>query len=280
MRFFHLVDNVIFLDGDDVRLAPMAAALFRSFAARDPLLRLWRTKVSSAGSGKFTLAGAPPDKKAKQAALSLGLDISSHAAQPLTQPLIETSSIVLGIEPKHVEYVRDHGCKDYPAYADRIITLFDYLLASDLKFDSLIGSNNLSDYTSFAEWLELLLPRLVYRFQEDTYLPLLARGKGLGSAIVQGAARIAKNASQAQDILAGDVIVSDTNSIIGALGRAKLGLARAIVTDSSSEMSELSELSHELNIPCIGGTGNGTEMIHDGQQVLVDSTGGFVYGVN
>ena len=280
IRFFHSVENVIFLDGDDVRRAPMAAAIFRRFAARDPLLRLWHTEVSSAGTGKFTVDGASPDKKAQQAMQSLGLDISSHRAKRLTQSLVEESSIVLGIEPKHVEYAHDHVCHGYPAYRNRIVTFFDYLRTVDLKFDSLISSNELSDYLSFANWMESLLPRLAYQFREDTHLPLLAKGKGLGSAVVQGPARIVKSALQAQEIQRGDVVVCDTNHIIDAFGRGRVELAGATVTDSMSEMSQLSQFGHELNVPCVAGTTYGTQVLHDGSQVLVDATGGLVYGIN
>ncbi len=280
IRFFHSVENVLFLDGDDVRRAPMAAAILRRFAARDPLLRLWHTEVSSAGTGKFTVAGASPDKKAQQAMQSLGLDISSHRAKRLTGSLVEASSIVLGIETKHVEYAHDHVCHGYPAYRNRIIAFFDYLSATDLKFDSLIGSNESSDYLIFANWMESLLPRLVYRFKQDTHLPLLAKGKGLGSAVVQGPARIVKSGLPTQEVRKGDVLVCDINNIIDVYGRGKIEAAGAIVTDSMSELSQLSQFGHELNVPCVGGTTYGTQVLYDGSQVLVDATGGLVYGIN
>lgn len=279
-RFFHSVENIIFLDGDDVRRAPMAATLFRRFAARDPLLKLWRTKVSSAGSGKFTVAGAFPDKKAQQVMQSLGLDISSHRAKLLAESLIGESSIVLGIEGKHVEYAQNHVCDGYPAYRNRIISFFDYLFAPDMKFDGLIDSNKISEFTSFTNWIDSLFPRLVYRLKEDTHFPLLAKGKGLGSAVVKGPIRIVTSLSQAQEVRRGDVVVCDINNIIDVYGRGKIEMAGAIVTDSKAELSQLSQIGHELNIPCVGGTTCGTKLLDDGSQVLVDATRGHVYGIN
>ena len=40
----------------------------------------------------------------------------------------------------------------------------------------------------------------------------------------------------------------------------------------------LSKLSHEMNIPCIGGTGSATELLWDGQVITLDATRGPVYG--
>src|SRR3989304_3861532 len=194
--FFHSVNKVIFLDGDDVRRAPMAAALFKGFARDNPLLSLWHTEALSAGSGKFTVGGASPDKNAKAVMSSLGVSISSHRAHRLTQSMVEESSIVLALEAKHLEYAKDHVCVEFPSYRNRIITFFDSLDAPDLKFDILVNSDKVSDYLSFAKWMEELLPRLVYQLRRDTYLPLLAKGKGLGSAVVNGPAKIVTNASQ------------------------------------------------------------------------------------
>jgi phosphohistidine swiveling domain-containing protein/protein-tyrosine-phosphatase len=279
MRFFHSVKKIIFLDGDDVRRAPMAMALFRRYIARDPVLRVWRPEVTSAGSGKFTVVGAPPDKMAQQAMLSLGLDISSHEAKALTLTDIEESSLVLGFEQKHVQYVLEHLCPGYPSYANKVLALMSYYGSPEQKFDSLIGTNNLSLYTAFCQWLEMEFSRLVYRFREDTHLPLVAIGKGLGSGVVQGRVKIVKSFEQSKEIRRGDILVCDTNHIVSRYGRAA-DLASAIVTDSASEMSHLSQLSHELNIPCVGGTQYGTEVFHDGLRIIVDATTGNIYEIS
>jgi phosphohistidine swiveling domain-containing protein/protein-tyrosine-phosphatase len=279
IRFFHSVEKIVFLDGDDVRRAPMAAALFRRYIACDPVLRVWRPEVTSAGSGKFTAVGAPPDKLAQKTMLSLGLDISFHKANALSFSDIEESSLVLGFEQKHVQYVLEHICPGYPSYASRVLALMSYYGVPDQKFDSLIGTNDPSLYASFCSWLEMEFSRLVYRFKEDTYLPLVAIGKGLGSGVVQGRVKIVKSLEQSQEIKKGDILVCDTNHIVCSYGRAA-DLASAIVTNSASEMSHLSQLSYELNIPCVGGTQYGTEVLHDGLRIVVDATTGNIYEIN
>jgi phosphohistidine swiveling domain-containing protein/protein-tyrosine-phosphatase len=280
MRFFHTVEKIIFLDGDDVRRAPMAAALFRQFASEDQLMRLWRTEVSSAGSGKYTVAGAFPVKDAQLAMNSLGLYISSHQAEGLSLSTIEEASLILAIEPKHVQYARSHVCHEYPACGGRVVSFFEYLGAADLQFDSLIGSDDVSEYVSFAQWMKSLLPRLAYRLRQDTRLPLLARGEGLGSAVVQGPVRVVGGPKEAQHIQKGDVVVFKKVNVIEAAGRGRLESAAAIVAESGEGMSGLSHLSHELRIPCVGGVGDAGELLPDGQRVMVDATCGLVYGVN
>ncbi len=64
-RFVHAVDKVIFLNGDDVRRAPMAAALLRRCVKRGSGLQLLdEYPVLSTGSGQFTEEAAPADYKA------------------------------------------------------------------------------------------------------------------------------------------------------------------------------------------------------------------------
>ena len=54
--------------------------------------------------------------------------------------------------------------------------------------------------------------------------------------------------------------------------------ASAIVTDSRSQIHHHSELSHEMNIPCVGGTDFATRLLQDEQEIILDSTSGLVYG--
>lgn len=267
IRFLHSVEKVLFLDGADVRRAPMTAALFRRYIARDPVLSLWHIEVASAGSGKFTKDGASPVQKAKEAMLELGIDISSHRARSLTLPMIERASIVLGIEDKHVTYVHEQVCQWRPSFKSRIISFFEYLGAPDLKFCNLIRSEKLSDYQHFATWMESLLPRLSYRFQQDAYSPLLTKGTGLDSGVARGPARIVKSTLQAKNIWSGDIIVCETNDIVAVCGRERIEAAGAIVTDSASEVSQLSQFSHEL-APCVAGTTCGTQVLYDGVRGL------------
>ncbi len=278
VRFLHKVQQVIFLDGDDVRRAPIADALFERYINQDPVMRLWGTTVSSAGANNSAIFGLPPDSKALKAMEALGINISYYKSKALTPDDIETASIILTMEQKHANSAVKTICIECPAYKDKIIRFFDYLKASDLAFDSLMGKG-LPEYENFAHWMNNLMFRLAYTLKEDTLLPLLARGKGLGSGIVQGRARVIKSVEEANEVEEGDVIVCGTNEIASAFSRV-VNAAGGFVTESTSEMSVLSQLAGKLKVPCVGGTYIATKSINDKQEILVDAVTGNVYGYN
>ncbi len=272
-RFLHSVDRVIFLDGDDVRRAPMAAALFDRFAKQDPVLSSWHIRVDSAGTGKYTeKVGAYPDAKAQGVMRSMGLDISSHKASTITLEEIEEASIVLAIETKHKKYVDENVCV-YPALRSKIVFFFDYLGDTGPIFDSLIGSD-ISAYAGFAKRLEELLPQVAWKFKQDTHSRLLARGQGFGTGVVEAKARnLGGGEPETGGMNRGDVLIYKSNHVPGRLAE----MASAIITDSHSEMSHLSQTAYEFGKPCVGGTSHGTKVIDDEATVSVDSTRGLVY---
>ncbi len=53
--------------------------------------------------------------------------------------------------------------------------------------------------------------------------------------------------------------------------------AAAIVTDQGGILSHAAIVARELRKPCIVGTGNATEILHDGQEVSVDAAAGLVF---
>ncbi|MCH8026218.1 MAG: hypothetical protein IH866_05430, partial [Chloroflexi bacterium] len=50
----------------------------------------------------------------------------------------------------------------------------------------------------------------------------------------------------------------------------------ALVTDSGGILSHPAIIAREYGIPAVVATGNGTQIIEDGQQVLVDGEAGLV----
>lgn len=273
-RFLHSVDRLIFLDGDDVRRAPIAAALFERFAKRHPVLSSWNIEVRSAGSGKLTVEGATPHPKAIEVMQSMGIYILRHKAATITAEDIEGASIILAIEPKHKKYVDENVCA-YAGHRVKVIPFFQYLGAlDDFVFDSLVGSQNVSAYLSFANQVEGLFPRIAYRFKQDALIPLLARGQGFGVAVVEGKARKLDEVLQSGGMEKGDVLVCSDAQIDSRL----IDLAGAIVTDRTSDTGRLSDIAYESGIPVVGGTLHGTEAIEDGVAVIVDGLRGQVFG--
>ena len=71
----------------------------------------------------------------------------------------------------------------------------------------------------------------------------------------------------------GDILVAETTSPELMPACKKAG---AIITDQGGLLSHAAIVSRELNIPCIVGTGNATEILKDGNKVEVDAENGVV----
>ena len=71
----------------------------------------------------------------------------------------------------------------------------------------------------------------------------------------------------------GDILVAETTSPELMPACKKAG---AIITDQGGLLSHAAIVSRELNIPCIVGTGNATEILKDGDMVEVDADNGVI----
>ncbi len=276
-RFLHKAQNIVFLDGDDVRRAPMLAALFNRFVRDEQILKLWNLKVDSAGSGQFTKEGAAPEQAAVVAMNSFGLEVSSHRARVISLVDIRKASLILAMEQKHINYVTQHVCDGYPGYNNKIITINDYL-GGDLELEKLFGIRDVKVYEGFAKYQQMLFTRIAYLLKQETLYPLLLKGQGMSTGAVQAKVKVVRSLSEARMVNTGDVMVCQSNHVIQLYGQDCVRIASAILTDSKSEIFHLSKLSHEMNIPCIGGTGTATKILVDGQAVSLDITAGLVYG--
>lgn len=276
-RYLHKAVSVIFLDGDDVRRAPMVAALFKDFVRNETVLKLWNLKVDSAGSGQFTKEGAAPDQATVVAMNSFGLDVSSHRARAISLVDIRKASLILTMEQKHINYVTQHVCHGYPGYNNKIITINDYL-GGDLELEKLFGIRDVKVYEDFAKYQQLLFARISYLLKQETLYPLLLKGYGVSTGAVEARVKVVHSPSDARMLNTGDIMVCKSNHVIQLYGQDCVRMAAGIITDSASEMSHLSELSYEMNIPCIGGTGTASLILKDGQVITLDGTSGLVYG--
>ncbi|HEY0961481.1 MAG TPA: phosphoenolpyruvate synthase [Pseudomonadales bacterium] len=100
---------------------------------------------------------------------------------------------------------------------------------------------------------------------------VLCKGKAVGNAIASGRVCIVQTLADASKVQKGDIIVADiTNPDWNALLRK----AVCIVTNKGGRTSHASIVARELGIHAVVGTGNATEVLHDGQVVTVSCAEG------
>ena len=109
---------------------------------------------------------------------------------------------------------------------------------------------------------------------EPTADKIVARGLGSSPGIGKGKVVILASPKEIGKVQKGDVLVTEmtTPDFVPAMKKAS-----AIVTNSGGMTCHAAIVSREMGIPCIVGTKNGTQTLHDGQFVTVDATRGIVY---
>jgi phosphohistidine swiveling domain-containing protein/protein-tyrosine-phosphatase len=277
-RFLHKAQVVVFLDGDDVRRAPMAAAVFESVVKRDPILKIWDIRVYSAGTGEFTVDDASPHTSAVLAMHNLGLNIAPHKANVLSLAMLKEASIVVAMEQKHINHVAKRFSAGYPGYCTKMVALLPYL-GADFEIESLIGAKGIAEYTQFAKALEdTYCPRLAYMIVYETLRPLLLKGTGLGTGAVQGKVKLVEAGTQASAFQPGDILVSPSSKEVQLYLQGHIRSAGGIIIDSVLETHNLMQLGHEIiKIPCISGAVTAMKLLKDGQMITMDATTGLVY---
>ena len=97
--------------------------------------------------------------------------------------------------------------------------------------------------------------------------------KGIAAArgSYSGPARVITGEDQFDRIQPGDVLVCPITSPVWSILFAKVG---ALVTDSGGILSHPAIIAREYGIPAVVATGNATQIISDGQQVVVDGNKG------
>ncbi len=108
-----------------------------------------------------------------------------------------------------------------------------------------------------------------YHLQEHG--PLLASGNSVGERIGQGRVNVIKNVHEINNFRAGEVLVTEMTD---PDWEPIMKIASAIVTNRGGRTCHAAIISRELGIPCVVGTGNGTESILHGQDATVDCSSG------
>jgi pyruvate,water dikinase len=98
---------------------------------------------------------------------------------------------------------------------------------------------------------------------------VLTTGTAVGTKVGVGKVRVIKDVKNIHDFKEGEILVTE---ITDPDWEPIMKIASAIVTDKGGRTSHAAIVSRELGIPCIVGTANATQVLHDGQDVTVDCT--------
>jgi len=116
-----------------------------------------------------------------------------------------------------------------------------------------------------------------YILEKTSNTKIITKGSSVGARIGSGKANIIKSAEHIYDFKQGDVLVTEMTD---PDWEPIMKIASAIVTNSGGRTCHAAIISRELGIPCVVGTGNGTEKIKNGQDITVscaEGEDGFVY---
>ncbi len=100
---------------------------------------------------------------------------------------------------------------------------------------------------------------------------ILAKGRAVGEAIGQGKARVILEVSEIAEFEAGEVLVTNKTDPDWEPIMKK---ASAIVTNSGGRTCHAAIIAREMGIPAIVGTGDGTKLLKNGQEITVSCAEG------
>ena len=109
------------------------------------------------------------------------------------------------------------------------------------------------------------------RFVLHETAEVVITGRSIGQRISSGPARVIASASQMDQVLPGEVLVTDMTD---PDWEPIMKRASAIVTNRGGRTCHAAIIARELGIPAVVGTGNATGCIEDGQQLTVSCAEG------
>lgn len=105
-----------------------------------------------------------------------------------------------------------------------------------------------------------------YRIKEDVQKKALLSGKAIGEKIGSGKAKIIRSVRESERFLEGEVLVAD---ITDPDWEPMMKKASAVITNRGGRTCHAAIVAREIGVPTIVGTGNATEVLHDGEEVTV-----------
>lgn len=105
--------QILFVCTGNTCRSPMAEALFRAHDGQA------RTGCRASSAGLFVHEGLPASDYAVQAVQTLGGDLHTHRARPLTEELVEAADYIVCMTAAHL----DRLCERFPQAVDKTYTL-------------------------------------------------------------------------------------------------------------------------------------------------------------
>ncbi len=102
----------------------------------------------------------------------------------------------------------------------------------------------------------------------------LLSGVGVSAGMASGTAKVVRGPDEFAKIKRGDILVAHTTT---PTWTPLFVMARGLVTDIGGTLSHGAVVSREYGIPAVMGTGNATELLSDGDRIVVDGDRGMVW---
>ena len=116
----------------------------------------WRERISVKSAGTVAFDGFPPSELAYDVCVARGIDIADHVSRSLSEEIVGESDIILTMEHRHVEVVRELGGGNR-AY---LLTGFPARSGKDKEIEDPIGMG-IDAYETVFEKLEQEISRVV-----------------------------------------------------------------------------------------------------------------------
>ncbi len=167
-----------------------------------------------------------------------------------------------------------------------IMILTDYAIKVENHYSSMAGSNKPMDMEwakdAFDGHLYMVQARpetvesqkkgnLLKIFHLKERSRILTQGRAIGTRIGAGSVRIINNVKHLSYFQPGEVLVTD---ITTPDWEPVMKTAAAIVTNQGGRTCHAAIVSRELGVPAVVGTGNGTEVLKNGQMITVSCAEG------
>src|SRR5690606_11822525 len=115
---------------------------------------------------------------------------------------------------------------------------------------------------------------LSYELKETS--KILTKGSSVGSAISTGKVCRLRSPQESEEFPEGAILVTERTDPDWVPVMRK---AAGIITNSGGATSHAAIVSRELKVPAIVGTGNGTDILKNGQEITIDCAQGSVANV-
>ncbi|MHB8636408.1 MAG: phosphoenolpyruvate synthase [Fimbriimonadaceae bacterium] len=99
----------------------------------------------------------------------------------------------------------------------------------------------------------------------------LVTGQAVGGRVASGVARVVLDPAGLEGVQAGEVLVASTTN---PDWEPVMKRVSAIVTDQGGRTAHAAIVAREIGVPCVVGTGNATQVLHDGDVVTVSCAEG------